>query len=1426
MNAKSNTKLLTGKALAAIIFSVCLCLIVPSINSAQASTTVSERVDFSRAMPEENVEDMSVKVLGGSISVNRFYRVMKRNPDEAGYPGVSGDLQGYNGNTLQSEAFLFEAGKAKRNDFAVWQFHRRWHDLLFVETRVGYATTSGGSSSDGSTTGSGPSSGGSSLLESPKPRLIDRNDYLYELKDGEDYYVYEHNGNDLRITITDTGFRWSNRQGDWIDYDQEGLATRSGNKNGVSINLVRENGFITHYKDHFGNTVVTWEYLNGKPVKATDYDGRVVEYKWQGHDLVEVTTTRGHKWKYGYSQIGLNRVMTSKTDPENQTFLYEFQQTEGGFQYSTPSSGGPDVTLIGDDTPVAISSGGSSGGSSNQASFSVPVEPTLMHTAMIYPDGKRVRYQYRYDPQSESYMILEVNSDGVERERWYDLDGQVRYHLVGGRVAGTRIRSGQVAVARDVYGRRTSTKFTRHEAVESITYADGAKVSYKYLSNYNFPLLRTDQIGIETKYQYDFKGNRIRTSYGFNTNNQRIVEYDYDLFGQITAMRHLGSDETPTAQVRYEYDNYGNLTKKVDARGNTTEFKEYNSGGQFQVVIDARSKEWSIAYDEFSNKIRHTSPSGFVSTYEYDRLHRLVKSTDPEGRKQEFLYDSRNYRIAAINNLGGEAKFNVRMDGQVKASQDEIGRIIDYDYDRVGRLTGVTDAVGNRSSLYYIKQDEVAGNRVARIEGANFSSSFVYDSLYRLTELTQLSVKGDGLSTTTHYEYNLRGEMVSSKDGNGNITRWTYTSHGEQASVINAQGEVVANAYDTRGNLISVTDPLGHEYRFNYDLNSNVASEHRPMGEVQLYSYDANNNLTLFSDYIGNRSAYTYDDDNRLLLKSDRKLSTDEVQRLISYTFDKSGLPKSLSDTKSSVEYKYDELRRLEEQTTVFITDELPITKKLKNSYYKNSQLKSRTDAEGITSVFSYDAAGKFKQVNIQNAGTINVASYEGAFIKSIAYPGGLDREYSYDGLSRISSIQVADNAGNKKMEYRYDYDNVGNINERTTQQGTYSYTYDRAHRLISAKQPSIFGDQTYKYDENSNRIELVNSEGTNKYIYNENHELVSIKNTLDDINKETALSYDANGSLLSESVEGGDTTKYNFNGYGRLDKVEKNNLELATYEYDPQGRRLSKTVNGETTYFLYDDTGASLVGEYGASGDLIRSYSYSSSRYYSTNPVFQKTVKADGGYEFNFYQNDILGSPQLMIDSTGSVTWQGEYDAFGKMRTIIENKANPLRFPGQYYDGETGFHQNWRRNYHPSTGRYISSDPTGLAGGINTYGYVEANPLIKFDPKGEHAILIAAGIAAWWAGCTAYSVGESLSEYPNGPNSHTYDDKKHCYASCLLNKCTGFLAIPAFAIGLANEGMNGTFDHRDIDANVEGIMASYRGDCYNECENCEIPYR
>ncbi|MDZ4099922.1 MAG: RHS repeat-associated core domain-containing protein [Methylophilaceae bacterium] len=71
------------------------------------------------------------------------------------------------------------------------------------------------------------------------------------------------------------------------------------------------------------------------------------------------------------------------------------------------------------------------------------------------------------------------------------------------------------------------------------------------------------------------------------------------------------------------------------------------------------------------------------------------------------------------------------------------------------------------------------------------------------------------------------------------------------------------------------------------------------------------------------------------------------------------------------------------------------------------------------------------------------------------------------------------------------------------------------------------------------------------------------------------------------------------------------------------------------------------------------------------------------------------------------------------------------LRFPGQYYDKETGLHYNTHRDYDPSTGRYIESDPIGLLGGVNTYAYVGSDPLRYIDPRGLNPLLIRALAAA-----------------------------------------------------------------------------------------------
>ncbi|MDH5216676.1 MAG: RHS domain-containing protein, partial [Gammaproteobacteria bacterium] len=102
------------------------------------------------------------------------------------------------------------------------------------------------------------------------------------------------------------------------------------------------------------------------------------------------------------------------------------------------------------------------------------------------------------------------------------------------------------------------------------------------------------------------------------------------------------------------------------------------------------------------------------------------------------------------------------------------------------------------------------------------------------------------------------------------------------------------------------------------------------------------------------------------------------------------------------------------------------------------------------------------------------------------------------------------------------------------------------------------------------------------------------------------------------------------------------------------------------------------------------------------------------------YVHNDHLGTPKAMTNEFGVKVWSAVHDPFGQATvdpasTVVLN----VRFPGQYYDAESGLHYNYFRYYDPSNGRYLTSDPIGLRGGLNTFGYVGGNPVNWIDPLG-----------------------------------------------------------------------------------------------------------
>ncbi|HMK88376.1 MAG TPA: RHS repeat-associated core domain-containing protein, partial [Methylocystis sp.] len=146
-------------------------------------------------------------------------------------------------------------------------------------------------------------------------------------------------------------------------------------------------------------------------------------------------------------------------------------------------------------------------------------------------------------------------------------------------------------------------------------------------------------------------------------------------------------------------------------------------------------------------------------------------------------------------------------------------------------------------------------------------------------------------------------------------------------------------------------------------------------------------------------------------------------------------------------------------------------------------------------------------------------------------------------------------------------------------------------------------------------------------------------------------------------------------------------------------------------------------------------------------------TLQPSGTY---YIAPDHLGAPHQIANGGGTVVWLWEHDPFGNgAPTASAGFTYNLRFPGQYYDAETGLHHNGFRDYDPRTGRYIESDPIGLAAGVNTYGYVGGNPVWAVDVMG----LCEADQSKqtpWWADVLAWFAKNSndiAGGAPVGPN-------------------------------------------------------------------------
>ena len=262
---------------------------------------------------------------------------------------------------------------------------------------------------------------------------------------------------------------------------------------------------------------------------------------------------------------------------------------------------------------------------------------------------------------------------------------------------------------------------------------------------------------------------------------------------------------------------------------------------------------------------------------------------------------------------------------------------------------------------------------------------------------------------------------------------------------------------------------------------------------------------------------------------------------------------------------------------------------------------------------------------------------------------------------------------------------------------------YDALDRLSNASNTATaFG---WSYDADGNRLSQTGTNATAFNINTANSQLTSTTGALSH-----TYDYNAAGMVITN---GSNTFAYNNRG-----RMMSTTAGSTNYLYNALGQLMKKSGSGGTTLYVYDESGH-LLGEYDGTGNLMQETIWLGDIPVATLQFGTSALKT------YYVHTDHLNTPRRITNrNTGAIVWRWDSDPFGNGAATQNPQGSVtvtynLRFPGQIYLSETGLNYNYFRDYDPQMGRYLESDPIGLAAGINTYAYVSNDPVGAADPRG-----------------------------------------------------------------------------------------------------------
>ena len=1074
------------------------------------------------------------------------------------------------------------------------------------------------------------------------------------------------------------------------------------------------------------------------------------------------------------------------------------------------------------------------------------------------------RLQYTEDRNgnrtSYSYQAYRRQGDNSDSHRLTTITDPV------GRQTHFRYSNNYLSEIEDPAGRISRFRHSARGDLVEIIYPDNSTENFSY--DEHRMVSKSDERGNTTSYSYSAYGQLVNVTLPDATQRKIVNRSQIGMMADDESSRYEPARPTIPAKVS------GNYT---DARGNPV-ISTLDRNGYSMVKIDAEGRETIMQRDSKSNITREVRPNGSavnmrydalgnmtrmeeqfngaVTTYEYNQFSQVTRMTNPRGNTTRYERDARGNTIREINAIGHTTTMEYNTQGLVTRTQTPNNLVTTYQYNNYGLLETMTQTP---------PQGSPGGTRI---------TSYTYLP----TGLTASMTTPEGV--TYQYSYDERSRRTKTRDNVGQETIYSYDAYGNivRTEMKNSDGSIatwMTTVYDNRNRSISVTKPHKENenstWRTLYDNESNVAATTDPAGNIDIMEYDGINRRTGHTHRLNGNTSYEYDKLNRLV-----KVTTPTGIET-SYEYDAIGrkIAEHSSD-RGTTRYKYDLADNMVEKITArgitetYSYDQLerrvsisyPNTHVGKNenvTYSYDSCIFGtgrlcRVQDESGTTTYSYDAFGNKTSMEHTELGVNYTTSYvwdKEDKLSQLTLPGGRVIDYSRDSIRRVSGISTTVNGTRQNI--------VSNINYRaddmmlgcTYGNGTTdSRNYDMQGRLLSQELSGSSGTidkRSYSYDVKSN-ITAIEVNGKNlAYSYDALDRLISETEGQDD---DTSYSYDLNHNRLQKSEDATTDTyqyqeaanrllqrnetgqslpvpkadvRYEYNDAGRQWRYYEADTLVAEYIYNANGQRTRKILYGEEgtviQTIIYHWSMNMLMEETTALGELIRDYIPGA----SYMPVAQIDNK-DSMETVSYLYADHLMTARLATGQNQNVVWNWENEAFGRAtaQETAGTKIN-LRFPGQYYDQESGLHYNWNRYYDPQLGRYIISDQTGLRGGSNTYNYADSNSLRHIDPDGQFVVTVVilsyAGVVALCAELSYYKA----YLYYRDDSSEDKDLKQHCYASCIINKCALWIPLLPIAIGHGQEKLtDGVDDTRDEDANWQGIRFSYHfKPCKELCDAC-----